>query len=371
MKKIAVFGATGSVGLQALSLLRENRDYELVCVSAYTNKMAIKKIIKKFDSIKAISLRDFIGVKNIHEHNNILDLFAYDFDYIINAVSGFAGLKITLKAIEENKIIFLANKESYVTAGKLINDLLKKYTQAKIFPLDSEHAGLFQLLKNEKSEDIKELIITASGGPFLNKSLDETKYVSYDEVFKHPTWTMGKKITIDSATMFNKALEIIEASNMFQTKNINVLVQPQSLVHAMLKFNDDSYKMSFSLPDMQQVISYFLNDCRFHSFFNQKNIDFSKMINFSLQAIDRERFIPIKLAFDAINSFNSKAISLNAANEVCVSAFIAKKIKFYQITEVVAEVYKNSVNKELKNYTEISKFHEAICQKTLLSIENI
>ncbi|QBQ07909.1 1-deoxy-D-xylulose 5-phosphate reductoisomerase [Spiroplasma gladiatoris] len=374
MKNIVLFGASGNIGQQTLEILKEHQDkFNLQAISIGKNVSKLNDILINFKSIKVVySTNRLIDFENKYQHikfitSDIELLILDECDIVVNALSGFFGLKITLNSIEKEKILLNANKESFVVAGELINNLLSKKRQAKVYPLDSEHCAIFQCL--EKNNCVSKIYLTASGGPFRNLTLDDTKKVTLQDALNHPNWNMGSKITIDSATMLNKAFEILEAFYLFANKNIEVLIHPASLIHSMVEFNDGSIKAQISVPDMKQVINYFLFYPNRMPFKNQKNLDFSTLINLELQKIDSNRFIPIKMAYECIEGFNSKAIGLNAANEVCVEAFLNKKISFYQITQIVNKIFNSLEKINYNNYNEIVSYDLKIRKLTIDLIE--
>ncbi|QHX36821.1 1-deoxy-D-xylulose-5-phosphate reductoisomerase [Spiroplasma sp. BIUS-1] len=372
MKNIILFGASGNIGQQCIELLEENKDkYNLIALSVGENDSQVESFLLSFKEIKKVYSKKeltelkikFPDVEFIND--DILNLFGKDEDIVINALSGFYGLQVTLKAIEKDLTLLNANKESFVTAGNLINKMLKT-SKSKIYPIDSEHCAIFQCLENENKADI--LFITASGGSFRNLTLEETKNVTLQEALNHPNWSMGNKITIDSSTMFNKAFEILEAYHLFGIKKIVTLLHPQSLIHSMVGFNDGSIKAQLSVPDMKQVINYFLHYPKRFSFSKQKDMQFNDLINLELKEIDQTRFKPIEFAMQCIEYNNSKSIALNAANEVCVDLFLNNKISFYEITEIVQSVFEECENIELESYQEILNYDNAIRKITLSRI---
>ncbi|AKX33934.1 1-deoxy-D-xylulose 5-phosphate reductoisomerase [Spiroplasma litorale] len=373
MKNVILFGASGNIGMQSIDILKENKDkFKLISISIGNNTSVLERILNEFDSIKKVYLNikteeltlkfpnvDFIDT-------NILDLFNDKVDIIINALSGVFGLNVSVESIKKGLILLNANKESIVVAGKIINNLLKNNKRSRLYPIDSEHCAIFQCL--ESKNKIKKILLTASGGPFLNLSLEETKNIKLDDALKHPTWSMGKKITVDSATMFNKSLEIIEAYHLFNTENIDVIVHKESIVHSMIMFDDNSVKSQMSKPDMKQVINYFLNYPNRTCFKDQKDLDWIGGFELTFKKIDEKRFPPISFAFECIKSHNSKSIALNAANEVCVDYFLNNKISFFDITFIVEKIFKSIENKEINSIDEIYIYDAFIREKTIKMI---
>ncbi|WP_338984558.1 1-deoxy-D-xylulose-5-phosphate reductoisomerase [Spiroplasma endosymbiont of Diplazon laetatorius] len=372
MKNIILFGASGNIGQQCIELLKENKDkYNLIALSVGENDSQVESFLLWFPTIKKVYSNKelselkikFPEVEFINE--DILNLFGQNEDVIINALSGFYGLQVTLKTIEKELILLNANKESFVTAGNLINKMLET-SKTKIYPIDSEHCAIFQCLEEQNKPNV--IYITASGGSFRNLTLEETKNVTLQQALDHPNWNMGKKITIDSSTMFNKAFEILEAYHLFGVKNIKTLLHPQSIIHSMIGFEDGSIKAQLSVPDMKQVINYFLHFPKRFSYLKQNDMKFNDLINLELKEIDEVRFKPIKFAMQCIDSNNSKSIALNASNEVCVDYFLKGKISFYQITEIVEVIFNECEDIELTTYEQILKYDNAIRKMTLSRI---
>ncbi|AXK51270.1 1-deoxy-D-xylulose-5-phosphate reductoisomerase [Spiroplasma alleghenense] len=371
MKNIIVFGASGSVGLQALKVIKNNNNYQLIGVSVGQNLKVLEKILNDFSTIKFVySSQPSEKLVAKFPHINFLSGFqivdlvnkAKQHDVVINSLSGFYGLQVTLQAIKNNLTILLANKESLVVAGKLVNDELKKSLNAKIISIDSEHSAILQCL--EEGNQIEKIYLTASGGSLRDLTLSETKFVTQEQVLNHPNWKMGSKITVDSATMMNKAFEIIEAYHLFKTKNIEVLLHPQSIVHSMVEFEDFSVKAQLSVPDMSQVINYGLNFPKRLKHPEFQKLDFKNWQKLELKTIDQKRFKPIAWAFECLNSNNSKAICLNAANEVLVEAFLNNEIAFWQITDILEKIFNSSVNKEINDYNNIKEYDLLIRSET-------
>lgn len=369
MKKIILFGSSGSIGTQTIEVLKRLKNqFELTAISIGQNDSFLESVLKEFPTIKKVYSTKELKIKNEYKNiefinDDILKLFEPNVDYVVNALSGFYGLQVTIKSIEENKTLLLANKESLVTGGNLVNKLLVKHPLAKLYPIDSEHCAIWQCL--EENNTAKSLILTASGGPFRDLSLDQTKDVTLEQALKHPNWSMGYKITIDSATMFNKAFEILEAYHLFKIKNIQVLVHPQSIIHSMVEFDDFSIKAQLSVPDMKNVISYFLNYPNRVEMDNFKRMNFNEMISLDLKLIDQNRFTPVKMAMKCLELKNSKSIALNAANEVCVENFVNKKIKFYEITQIIERIFTEVENIELEDFDSIKEFDQKVRDMTL------
>jgi 1-deoxy-D-xylulose-5-phosphate reductoisomerase len=347
-KKVAIFGSTGSIGTQALDVIRENKDiFEVEILTAHTNdEMLIAQSIEfspnavvigdvsKYEKVKsALSSTDvkvFAGEKALEE---VADFDSYDI--MIAAIVGFAGLKPTLKAVEKGKVIALANKETLVVAGDIVMQKALEH-RAPIIPVDSEHSAIFQCLVGESRNPIEKIILTASGGPFLGKKPNFLVNVKRDHALQHPNWSMGAKISIDSATLMNKGLEMIEAKWLFNLNpnQIEVVIHPQSVIHSMVQFEDGSIKAQMGLPDMKLPIQYALGfPKRLQN--NFPRLDFKRYPNLSFEEPDYKTFRNLGLAIDALQAGGNKACVLNAANEIAVWAFLKNRIGFLDITAVV------------------------------------
>lgn len=330
-KKILVCGATGTIGLQALEVIKK-LNYSLVGFSFNKNLNIAKKIKKNFPKshIYSPSILDLNTVKNFSEliektKPNIL----------LNAIVGTAGLEITILGIKYNLKIALANKESFVLAGWLINDLIKT-SKTKIFPIDSEHSSIYDIFLNTNKK-IEEIFITASGGPFFLKKKNELRKISFNDAIKHPNWKMGYKISIDSATMINKYFEIIEAYYIFKTKNIKVIQHSKSIIHSVVRFNDNSYFFSGSVPDMKLAILLALTEYKKAcSNFNLiKPLNFNNL-NLNFKRINKNLFLPIKWGQDFLNDpKKNNPIIINSANEQLIELFKFNKIKFLDIIKYI------------------------------------
>jgi len=347
MKKILILGSTGSIGSNALELARTFRDdIEISGLTVNKNIELLEKQIEEFcpkavvvhDKIKAHELKQKIGNKCeiLSGNEGLLEITRRDnYDILISALVGFVGLAPTIEAIKLKKRIALANKETLVTAGEIVIELCKKYN-AELIPVDSEHSAIFQCLNGEHRKDIRKLILTASGGPFLNKDKSELDAVTIAETLNHPNWKMGNKITVDSATMMNKGLEVIEAFWLFNLpkKQIEVVIHPQSIIHSMVEFNDGSIKAQLSTPDMKLPILYAITfPQRFN--YNKVRTDFTKIKQLTFFEPDFDKFTCLKIAYDVIEEGGTAPCILNAANEVAVDKFLSGKIKFTQIPEMI------------------------------------
>lgn len=347
-KRIAIFGSTGSIGTQSLEVISTHPDkFSVEILTAHTNdELLIKQALKfnpnmvvigdekKYQKVKETLAKTQVKVFTGEEA--LIDVAAMDcYDVMIAAIVGFAGLKSTLSAIENGKTIALANKETLVVAGDIV---MRKAAEKKapIIPVDSEHSAIFQCLVGEGRNKIEKIILTASGGPFLGKKPNFLVNVKRDHALQHPNWTMGAKITIDSATLMNKGLEMIEAKWLFNLKpeQIQVIIHPQSIIHSMVQFEDGSMKAQMGLPDMKLPIQYALAfPNRISSQFPR--YDFKKPNTLNFEEPDVKTFRNLTLATEALRKGGNMPCILNAANEIAVFAFLRNRIGFLDITEMV------------------------------------
>lgn len=347
MKKIAVMGSTGSIGTQTLEIVSKNDDLEVVALAAGSNIELLEKqarvykpeIVGVWDEDKAkqlkIALSD-LSIRVVFGMEGLLEIARLDSaDIVVTAIVGMIGIRPTIEAINAGKDIALANKETLVTAGHIIMPLAKE-KNVKILPVDSEHSAIFQCLQGEKNNKVSKLIITASGGPFFGKDKEYLENVTVLDALKHPNWAMGKKITIDSATMVNKGLEIIEARWLFDVmpEQIDVVIQRQSIIHSMVEFADGSVKAQLGTPDMRLPIQYALLYPERRPVSEEK-LDFTKLTEISIANPDRNVFKGLDFAYNAINIGGSMPTVLNAANEKAVSMFLNEDIKFLQIYDII------------------------------------
>ncbi len=347
---IAILGSTGSIGTQALEVISQNPDiFQVEILTANTNAdLLIKQAIKyspntvviidelKYEYVKNTLFDHDIKVYTGKDALNYVVSFS-TIDTVLSAIVGFAGLESTIAAIKTGKRIALANKESLVVAGKIITDLSKQYN-APIIPVDSEHSAIFQCLVGEDTSSVKNIYLTASGGPFRHKSLSELNNVTLSDALNHPKWNMGNKITIDSATLMNKGLEAIEAKYLFNLKpeQIEIVVHPESIIHSMVKFNDGSVKAQIGNPDMRVPIKYaFTFPYRIGTEFN--NFDIFAHSSLHFEKPDLEKFPALNIALNVMKTGGNATCVLNAANEIAVNAFLNNKIKFTQISTLVEE----------------------------------
>jgi len=349
MKKILILGSSGSIGVNTLNVVRKFPDkFKVSGLTVGSNINLLEQQVKEFnpefvvvtDESKARELKSNIG--NLCEVLSRCDELVKvskqrDYDILLGAIVGFAGLSPTLEAIKRGKRIALANKETLVVAGEIVTKLVLE-NNAEILPVDSEHSAIYQCLVGENLNEVEKLILTASGGPFLNKEKSFFENATVDEALNHPNWKMGNKISIDSATMMNKGLEVIEAHWLFglPVEKINVVIHPQSIVHSMVQFVDGSIKAQLGLPDMKLPIQYALTfPERLQNDFKRTDLPMINILNFFEP--DFDKFECLKLAFDAIKIGGTAPCILNAANEVAVDKFINRKIKFSEISELISK----------------------------------
>jgi 1-deoxy-D-xylulose-5-phosphate reductoisomerase len=348
-KHISILGSTGSIGTQALDVVRSNPGaFEIDCITAQNNSELLIKQAKEFlpgtvvigNEDKYAEVRDALAnvpVKVFAGEDAIVQMMTQEStEIVLTACVGYAGLRPTLAAIEAGKHIALANKETLVVAGELVTALAKEKA-VNIYPVDSEHSAIFQCLAGEWENKIEKIYLTASGGPFRGKTKDELRYVGPAQALKHPNWDMGAKITIDSASLMNKGLEVIEARWLFNLKpeQIDVVVHPQSIVHSIVQMSDGSMKAQMGLPDMKLPIQYALTyPKRLQTDFPR--FDFLNYPALTFEQPDRETFRNLNLAFEAMHTGGTAPCILNAANEVAVDAFLKEQIGFLAMSDLVA-----------------------------------
>ena len=382
MKKgIAILGSTGSIGIQALEVISENNDlFDVEVLTANENSRLLIKQAKiynpnsvvivnenKYDEV--YSALNPLNIKVYSGKNSLEQIVESEkIDVVLTAVVGYSGLIPTINAIKNGKKIALANKETLVVAGELITSLSLEYG-AEIIPVDSEHSAIFQCLVGEKKNPIEKIILTASGGPFRGQTREELISITKEQALKHPNWSMGAKITIDSATLMNKGLEVIEAKWLFNLtkKQIDVVVHPQSIIHSAIQFEDGSIKAQLGLPDMKLPIQYALGfPKRIKNSFKRFNfLDFSKL---TFEEPDIKTFKNLVLAYKAMESGGNAPCILNAANEVAVSAFLKNEIAFLKMPDLIdycLEKINFVKNPTLEDYIETDK-QTRILAKTLI-----
>ena len=352
MKSISILGATGSIGTQTLDVIRNSEGtINLIGITANSSVDKIKEIIKEFKP-KYVGMMELNSAKVIEEFCNesypeikvfsgidgLIKIATLDeIDTVVTSVVGMIGLKPTMAAIEAKKDIALANKETLVVAGELVMNKAKE-NNVRILPVDSEHSAIFQSLSGYKNKDINKIILTASGGPFRGKKKEELLNVTKNEALKHPNWSMGRKISIDSSTLMNKGLEVIEAKWLFDVEvdQIDVVVHPQSIIHSMVQFNDSSVIAQLGCPDMRLPIQYALTyPERLENGFER--LDLTKIATLTFEEPDLETFPCLQLAYETLKMGGTYSAVLNSANEVLVEAFLEDKIGFYDILKYIKE----------------------------------
>ena len=378
MKKISILGSTGSIGTQAIEVISKMKDsFEVISLCAGDNLNVIKEQIKtihpknvcvKSESNALILQKEFKNI-NILYGDNGLEQIASDKenDMILVSVSGKIGLKPTLKAIENGIDIALANKETLVMAGDIVMEKIKKSGVA-LLPVDSEHSAIHQCIKD--INEVKKLIITASGGPFRNKTIDDIKKATVEETLHHPKWNMGKKITIDSATLMNKGLEVIEAHHLFDMDydKIKVVVHPQSIVHSAVEYMDGSVIAQLGFPSMHIPIQYALSYPKRLEGIKTDSFDFVKASRLDFEEPDMDKFPCLKLAYEAGKSGGTYTVCLNAANEEAVFAFLEGKIslrEIYEITKKMIDNHKNISNPSIEEIIEQDKITRDLTRKLI------
>ena len=371
MKRITILGSTGSIGTQALEVVRDHPTvFKVAVLSALKNSALLIEQAKEFkpaivvicDESKYSEVKDALfglDIEVLAGETALSEVAAYaDSDIVLTALMGSVGLKPTIVAIKAGKNIALANKETLVVAGELITQLATEH-QVKILPVDSEHSAIFQCLVGEEQNEIEKIYLTASGGPFLGKTKDFLSTIKKEQALKHPNWVMGAKITIDSASLMNKGLEVIEAKWLFNLNvdQIDVIVHPQSIIHSIVQFTDGSMKAQMGVPDMKLPIQYALNyPDRLKN--NFKRFNFLEYANFSFLKADMKTFRNLGLAFTSLRKGGNMPCILNAANEIVVEAFLKDKIGFLQMSEVIEQCMEEISfveNPQLSDYLETDK----------------
>ncbi|SUZ82537.1 uncharacterized protein METZ01_LOCUS35391 [marine metagenome] len=365
MKKISLLGSTGSIGANVLDVIERNPEkFQIFGMSAGNNVDLFAKQIRKFkprvvalfDTKKIPTLKERIADLDIEilsgEEGSIAVATLPEADMVVSGVMGSAGLLPAIHALKSGKNLALANKETLVIAGELVLREAKK-TNSQIIPIDSEHSAIFQVLNGEKKEQIKKIILTASGGPFRTFSFDQMETVTVKDALKHPNWDMGAKITIDSSTMMNKGLEYIEAKWLFGVNTpVEIIVHAQSIIHSMIEFVDTSIMAQLGIPDMRVPIAYALTyPDRFEC--DLPSLDLTTMGNLTFEAPDFERFPCLRLAIDAMEIGKTMPAVLNAANEIAVQAFLEELIPYKDIAELIRMVMQNHNPSPLKELQDV------------------
>ncbi len=369
MKKISLLGSTGSIGTQCLDIIRENRDkYQVVALACGSNVDLLSEQIEEFSPVLAAVAdekaaqelqKSYPGTEISWGRQGLIDVACADCDMVVNGLMGIRGMEPTYHAIMSGKDVALANKETLVAGGEII--MKAAYKKAiKLLPVDSEHSAIFQCLEGNKGRNINRILLTASGGPFRGFSKEELEHVTLEQALKHPNWSMGKKITIDSATMMNKGLEVIEAKWLFDVdvEKIEILVHPQSILHSAVEFEDKSIIGQMGLADMRIPISFAL--CypdRLTS--KEPGLDFfSQGARMTFEKPDTEVFKCIKLAYESSKAGGTYPVTLNGANETLVELFLKKKIKFTDIQNIlerILEAHSPAYNLDLEGIMEADR----------------
>ncbi|HJB87648.1 MAG TPA: 1-deoxy-D-xylulose-5-phosphate reductoisomerase [Candidatus Dorea faecigallinarum] len=349
MKKIAILGSTGSIGTQTLEIVRENKDIEVLGIAARDNIQLLEKQIREFSpkvaavwsEEKALELRSMVADTDTEIVSGMDGLIRVStlpqVEILVTAIVGMIGIRPTMEAIRAGKDIALANKETLVTAGHLIMPLAEE-CRVKILPVDSEHSAIFQTLQGNEGNPVRKILLTASGGPFRGKKQEDLMYVQVEDALRHPNWSMGKKITIDSATMVNKGLEVIEAKWLFgvSVDQVQVVVQPQSIIHSMVEYEDGAVLAQLGTPDMKLPIQYALYYPERRDLPGDR-LDFWKLRSITFEKPDMDTFYGLKLAYIAGRRGGSLPTVFNAANELAVRQFLNRQITFLEITEIIED----------------------------------
>ncbi|MGO5443673.1 1-deoxy-D-xylulose-5-phosphate reductoisomerase [Faecalimonas sp. LCP19S3_D12] len=347
MKKIAILGSTGSIGTQTLEVVRENKDIEVLGLAAGNNIKLLERQIREFHpkmaavwtEERAKELRENVkdlDIKIVSGMEGLIELSVMEeSEILVTAIVGMIGIRPTIEAIKAGKDIALANKETLVTAGHIIMPLAKEY-QVAILPVDSEHSAIFQSLQGGQEKALHKILLTASGGPFRQKTREELLNIQVEDALKHPNWEMGRKITIDSSTLVNKGLEVIEAKWLFDVSldQIEVVVHPQSIIHSMVEYVDGAIIAQLGTPDMKLPIQYALYYPE-RRFLPGDRLDFAELSKLTFEKPDMETFYGLRLAFEAGKEGGSLPTVFNGANELAVSKFLDRKIKYLEIPEII------------------------------------
>ena len=372
MKKIAILGSTGSIGTQTLEVARENGDLQITALAAGNNIELLEKQIREFHpglvavwkEEKAKELKDRVkdlDVKVVCGMDGLLEVATEpSSEILVTAIVGMIGIRPTIAAMKAGKNIALANKETLVTAGHIIIPLAKE-CNVQILPVDSEHSAIFQCLNGEHRSQLKKILLTASGGPFRGKKKEELKHVQVEDALKHPNWSMGRKITIDSATLVNKGLEMMEARWLFgvEPKDIQIVVQPKSIIHSMVEFVDGAVIAQLGTPDMKLPIQYALYYPD-RKYLPGDRLDFWSLNQITFEKPDMETFAGLRLAFDAAAAGGSMPTVYNAANERAVAKFLDRKIAYLQIPEIIETCMEHHKVKENPSVEEILDTEQAV-----------
>lgn len=347
MKRIAILGSTGSIGTQTLEVVRENGDIEVIALAAGNNIQLLEKQVREFHprlvavwseekaEIFAQMVAD-LHIEVVSGMDGLLEVAkVQEAEILVTAIVGMIGIRPTIEAIKAGKDIALANKETLVTAGHIIMPLAKEH-HVQVLPVDSEHSAIFQSLQGGQHKALHKILLTASGGPFRRKTRDQLREIQVEDALKHPNWEMGRKITIDSSTMVNKGLEVIEAKWLFDVDvdQVEVVVQPQSIIHSMVEYEDGAIIAELGTPDMKLPIQYALYYPE-RRYLSGERLDFGKLTEITFERPDTETFYGLRLAYEAGRRGDSLPTVLNAANEKAVSLFLDRKIGYLEIPEII------------------------------------
>ena len=369
MKTLAVLGSTGSIGVSTLDVVRQNKDkFNVEALIANANYQLMLDQYEEFRP-KYVFLADekarksFLeNVRNLDKNTTVLSseddiesvLRSDDIDTVVAAIVGFAGLKPVYDSLINGKEVLLANKESYVVAGQFLNKIAKE-SNATIFPIDSEHSAIHQCLQGiENKQSISRIILTGSGGPFLNRDIKDFSSITPEEAVTHPVWNMGKKISVDSSTMMNKCLEIIEARWLFDIEEVDVLIHPEGIIHSLVEFKDNSVIAQLSIPDMKIPIAHALGFPE-KIYSGVEKLNLAQIGKLSFESPNLNKFPALQLAQDCLQAGGSSFTILNAANEVCVDAFLEGKISYLDIHKIISKVLDKSLITDVK---EVEEFFE-------------
>ena len=375
MKKIGILGSTGSIGTQTLEVVRENKDIEVLGLAAGNNIKLLEEQIREFKprlvavwkEEKAKELRENIkdlNVKVVSGMEGLIELAVLDdMEILVTAIVGMIGIRPTIEAIKAGKDIALANKETLVTAGHIIMPLAKEHNVA-ILPVDSEHSAIFQSLQGSNRRELHKILLTASGGPFRGRKREELVNIQVEDALKHPNWEMGRKITIDSSTLVNKGLEVIEAKWLFDVDidQIEVVVHPQSIIHSMVEYVDGAIIAELGTPDMKLPIQYALYYPE-RRYLPGERVDFTTLSQLTFEKPDMETFYGLRLAFEAGKEGGSLPTVFNAANELAVSKFLNRQIGYLQIPEIIETCMRSHKNISNPTVEEILQTEKAVYEQ--------
>nr|WP_317427718.1 1-deoxy-D-xylulose-5-phosphate reductoisomerase [uncultured Blautia sp.] len=375
MIKIAILGSTGSIGTQTLDIVRKNKDLEVVGIAAGSNIAMLEEQIREFhpklaavgDEKKAEELSVRVkdtNCKVVGGMDGLLELAAMkESQILVTAIVGMIGIRPTIEGMKAGKDIALANKETLVTAGHIIMPLAKE-CGVRILPVDSEHSAIFQALNGEEHKTVDKLLITASGGPFRGKKTKDLEHIQVEDALKHPNWAMGQKITIDSATLVNKGLEVMEAKWLFgmDLNQIQVVVQPQSVIHSMVQFTDGSIIAQLGTPDMRLPIQYAIYGGT-RRYLDGERLDFAKLGSITFENPDMETFKGLPLAMEAARAGGSMPTVFNAANEKAVALFLQRKIRFLDIYTIIEDAMERHEVVSNPTVEEILKIEQEIYKR--------